>query len=118
MRVKSLSIILLASCAGIFSTAGNAQDQALVEHGSQVYDKWCRIWQGEPASPIDMVGTQKLQERYQGAVPAKLEDRTNLTPEFIETIVRNGLGLIFRKIEVSDEDMEALQAYLTRNNPN
>ena len=92
----------------------------MVEHGSQVYDKWCRICHGEPASPIDMVGTQKLQERYQGAVPAKLEDRTNLTPEFIETIVRNGLGLMpfFRKIEVSDEDMEALQAYLTRNNPN
>ncbi len=96
-----------------------AQDQSLVEQGSQVFDKWCRICHGEPASRIDMIGTQKLQERYQGAVPAKLEDRTNLTPEFIEVIVRNGIGLMpfFRKIEVSDADLEALQAYLTRNNP-
>ena len=116
-----LSVALLVPIILIGNgTPAYGQDQALINNGSRVFDQWCRYCHGEPASSIDMIGTQKLQERYQGAVPAKLEDRTNLTPEFIETIVRNGLGLMahFRKTEISDEDMDALIAYLTRNNPN
>lgn len=63
-----------------------------------------------------MPGTQALQARYQGTVPAALEERTNLTPEFVESIVRNGLpGMpFFRPTEVSDEDLEAVAAYLSR----
>jgi (+)-pinoresinol hydroxylase len=62
-------------------------------------------------------GTQAVEARYDGAVPAPLEQRTNLTAEFVEAIVRNGLNSMpfFRPTEVSDEDLEALVAYLTRS---
>jgi len=64
-----------------------------------------------------MPGTQALQARYRGAVPAPLEERTNLTPEFVRTIVRNGLPAMpfFRPTEVSDEDLDAVAAYLSRS---
>jgi hypothetical protein len=52
-------------------------------------------------------------------VPAVLDQRSDLVPEFIEVIVRQGISFMpqFRKTEVSDADLQALTAYLTRNNP-
>ena len=120
---KAKYILSAALIASVLTTVvgmpAYGQDQMLINNGSQVFNQYCRYCHGEAANPLDMIGTQKLQERYQGAVPAKLEDRTNLTPVFIETIVRNGLGLMafFRKTEINDEELEALIAYLTRNNP-
>lgn len=118
--IRKIYMLLLVAMGVNASYPVFAQDQALVEQGNQVFDTWCIACHGEPANPIDMIGTQRLQERYQGALPAKLEDRTNLTPEYIEAIVRGGISLMpfFRKTEISDEDMVALKAYLTRNNPN
>lgn len=119
--MKKSKVVLLATLLSVcISAPGYGQDRELIEQGSQVFDTWCRACHGEPANPIDMIGTQRLQERYQGVVPAKLEDRVNLAPIFIETIVRKGISLMpfFRKTEVSDADLEALKAYLTRNNPN
>ena len=65
-----------------------------------------------------MPGTDALAAKYKGAKPARLEERTDLTPEFIKTFVRNGVSVMpfFRKTELSDADLEALSAYLTRNN--
>lgn len=70
---------------------------------------------GPPYLPL-MPGTQALQARYKGAVPAELEQRTDLKPEFVDTIVRGGLNSMpfFRPTELSDEDLAALDAYLTR----
>ncbi len=118
--IRKIYMILLVALGVNTTHSSFAQAQSLVEQGNQVFDKWCIACHGEPANPIDMIGTRRLQERYQGALPAKLEDRTNLTPEFIEAIVRGGISLMpfFRKTEISDEDMVALKAYLTRNNPN
>ena len=63
-----------------------------------------------------MAGTQALQARYNGAKPAELEQRTDLTPEFVKAIVRGGLNSMpfYRPTELSDEDLTALGAYLTR----
>ena len=51
-------------------------------------------------------------------MPALLEKRTDLTPQLIKTYVRNGISVmpIFRKTEISDADLDAIAAYLTRNN--
>ena len=51
-------------------------------------------------------------------MPALLEKRTDLTPQLIKTYVRNGISVmpIFRKTEISDADLDAICAYLTRNN--
>jgi len=58
-----------------------------------------------------------LQAKYKGAVPALLDKRTDLTPAFVKTTVRNGVSVMpfFRKTEISDADLDAIAAYLTRN---
>ena len=70
---------------------------------------------GPPYLPL-MPGTQALRARYKGAVPAELEQRTDLKADFINTIVRGGLNSMpfFRPTELSDDDLAALDAYLTR----
>jgi mono/diheme cytochrome c family protein len=70
---------------------------------------------GPPYMP-QMAGTQALQARYKGAKPAELEQRTDLTADFVKAIVRGGLNSMpfFRPTELSDDDLSALGAYLTR----
>lgn len=89
-----------------------AQDD-LVERGRIVYDNWCAICHasGEAATRI-------LEERYQGALPAVVDERTNLTEELIVARVRTWVAPQmppFRQSEVSDADLEAVIAYLKRN---
>jgi mono/diheme cytochrome c family protein len=64
-----------------------------------------------------MPGTQALQAKYNGSLPAVLTQRTDLTPELISFYVRNGISVMpfFRKTEVSDADLEALARYVTDN---
>jgi mono/diheme cytochrome c family protein len=67
---------------------------------------------GMPAMP----GTQALKAKYQGEKPPALEDRRDLTPAIVRTFVRRGGGFMpsFRPTEVSEEDLAALGAYLSR----
>jgi (+)-pinoresinol hydroxylase len=62
-------------------------------------------------------GTAALSLKYKGRVPAVLEQRTDLAPAFIRTVVRHGLfGMpITRKTEVNDAELEDIVAYLARN---
>jgi mono/diheme cytochrome c family protein len=64
-------------------------------------------------------GTRALAAKYKGSEPALLEERTDLSPEFIRLIVRRGITVMppFRKTEVSDADLDAIIAYLTRKRP-
>ena len=57
-----------------------------------------------------------LGVKYGGKVPAVLDERRDLVPEFVKTIVRNGVSVMpfFRKTEISDSDLDALAAYLAR----
>lgn len=95
----------------------------LEQRGREVFDQRCAACHGEipdeifgPAFLPPMPGTQALRERYGGALPAVLEERTDLTPELIEAVVRDGQRSMpfFRPTELSDEDLRALTAYLTR----
>jgi (+)-pinoresinol hydroxylase len=87
--------------------------QSRIERGQEVYQKWCYPCHG-PGT--DKPGTVSLQQR--GQKPAVLADRTDLTAPTIKTFVRHGVYFmpIFRKTEVSDADLDAIAAYLTRNN--
>ena len=63
-------------------------------------------------------GTFVLGARYQDALPALLTERTDLAPEYIGAVLRtwtNGMAA-FRPTEITDSELEALIAYLTRNN--
>ena len=95
----------------------------LVARGRDVFDQRCAECHGEipdemfgPVFLPPMPGTQALQARYRGELPAALEARTDLTPEYIEAVVRDGLRSMpfFRPTELSSDDLEALIAYLTR----
>jgi (+)-pinoresinol hydroxylase len=87
---------------------------ALLERGEAVYQYWCNACHGpEPIKP----GTAALAAKYNGAVPAALLERTDMTPAFVELMVRQGISMMpfFRPTEISDADMDALAAFLTRN---
>jgi mono/diheme cytochrome c family protein len=92
-------------------------------NGKAVFDKWCAPCHGAVAPKNVMfgtgalAGTSALAVKYKGKLPAVLEQRTDLTPAMIKSVVRHGLfGMpITRKTEVSDGELEDVVAYLTRN---
>jgi mono/diheme cytochrome c family protein len=85
-----------------------------LERGAAVFNNWCSACHSR--GPQNAPGTASLQVKYQGSVPAALEDRRDLTPEVVKVFVRNGVAMMapFRKTEVSDADLDALAAYLTQ----
>jgi len=96
-------LVLMTALAGV----AVAQEP----NGKQVFDKWCEPCHGGgPGRP----GTAALQALYNGAKPARLEERTDLVPEITKTFVRNGVSVMpfFRKTEISDAELDALAAYL------
>jgi mono/diheme cytochrome c family protein len=102
--------ILLPSAA----VAQNAEPD--LKAGKATFVKWCAPCHGEG---IYMTGTNALRAKYKDAKPALLEQRTDLTPEFVKGFVRKGAGLMapFRKTEISDAELDALAAYLSRKEP-
>ncbi len=82
-------------------------------HGEQVYARWCvhchAAGRGNP-------GTESLQAKYRGAVPAVLLERTDLTREAIAQFVRQGILSMppFRKTEITDAELDALATYMTQ----
>jgi mono/diheme cytochrome c family protein len=98
----------------------------LVRRGKEVFDARCRAChgafpdksRGNDALAMQVPGTYALELRYRGKLPARLEERTDLTSEAVASFVRHGGGGFmppFRPTEVSDEDLKALGAYLARN---
>jgi (+)-pinoresinol hydroxylase len=85
---------------------------ALAERGAAVFNNWCSACHSRGA--MNAPGTMSLENKYQGSLPAALEDREDLTPELIELYVRNGVATMpfYRKTELGDDDLEALAAYL------
>jgi mono/diheme cytochrome c family protein len=85
-----------------------------LERGAAVFNNWCSACHSR--GPQNAPGTSSLQFKYQGSLPAALEDRTDLTADQVKFYVRNGVAMMapFRKTEVGDADLEALAAYLTR----
>jgi len=100
----------IASSWTTSTVSGQGQPRGYVE-----YQKFCSACHGEG---VGRPGTLALQAKYKGALPALLEKRTDLTPQLIKMYVRNGITVMptFRKTEISDADLDAIAAYLTRNN--
>ena len=93
------------------------------KNGKAVFDKWCAPCHGAVAPKRGMFGggalpgTAALAVKYQGKLPAVLEQRTDLKAAYIKTVVRHCLyGMpITRKTEVSDAELDEVIAYLTEN---
>ncbi len=92
-----------------------------VARGHDLFQARCRLCHGDWPKDIrpgmvPMVGTQMLERKYKGSKPALLEQRTDLQPEAVKFIVRHGQGIMpfFRPTEVSDAELDAIAAYLSR----
>jgi mono/diheme cytochrome c family protein len=96
-------------------TTAESEDRGLpAERGAAVFNNWCGACHSR--GPLNAPGTNSLQFKYQGSIPAALEERRDLTAELVRFYVRNGVATMpqFRKTEISDADLDALAAYLTR----
>jgi len=104
--------IAVAFCGTLYAAQPNPAGD--LENGRKVYEYWCATCHGRgPENP----GTQSLEVKYRGEVPAALEDRTDLAPPVTVYFVRHGFALMppFRKTEISDAELRDLAAYLARN---
>lgn len=103
----------LTAIAVLIPTAAVWSQDSSDGQGKAVFDKWCTPCHGDgPGKP----GTMVLRQRYGDRLPALLEERTDMTPEYLETFVRQGVGVMaqFRKTEITDAELEAMIAYLLR----
>jgi (+)-pinoresinol hydroxylase len=77
------------------------------------FQKYCAVCHG---TGFGKPGTRALAAKYKGAQPAALEERTDLSADFIKYTVRHGVSVMpmFRKTEISDAELDAIAAYLTR----
>jgi (+)-pinoresinol hydroxylase len=81
--------------------------------GKTEFERACSICHG--AGP-DRPGTNSLQIKYEGKVPALLEQRTDLTADVVRYYVRNGVAMMprFRKTELTDAQVDSIARYLSR----
>lgn len=79
--------------------------------GEKVYQRWCVHCHAEGRGNP---GTQSLQTKYKGSLPAVLLQRTDLTPEFVALSVRTGVMSMppFRKTEITDAELAALSQWI------
>jgi (+)-pinoresinol hydroxylase len=102
----ALALVLLA-----FAVAASPAEPAA---GERVYARWCvhchSAGRGNP-------GTDSLQVKYAGKLPAVLLDRTDLSAQAVAQFVRQGVLSMppFRKTEVTDAELAALSDYVARN---
>ncbi|TAK50945.1 MAG: cytochrome c [Gammaproteobacteria bacterium] len=103
----------IVAAAGLGAAVPDAWGGDLAEDGALVFARACVVCHA-PGTP----STAMLQDRYKDSVPALLEERTDMTPEYVRSVVRSWRPRMpaFRPTEVSDEELAALAAYLTRNN--
>ncbi|MET0280021.1 MAG: cytochrome c [Steroidobacteraceae bacterium] len=105
MRAAAVLAVLCALAA----PAGAAAPDA----GEPVYARWCShchdSGRGNP-------GTQSLQVKYGGKLPAVLLERTDLSASSVTQFVRQGVLSMppFRKTEITDAELAALSAYVAR----
>ena len=120
--MKKLFFISLILVSG-FTVSANAAAKkrsapvvaANVAAGQAGFNRWGAACHS--AGPLHP-GTTALQAKYNGALPAELERRTDFEPETIHYFLRNGISIMppFRKTEVTDKEEQDLIAYLRRNN--
>lgn len=108
MPVLAAAVVLtLASASAPAQTAPLTAKQ---EEGRKLFRSTCFYCHSE-----NVWGTFAI-ERRRGASDAVLEKRTDLVPEFLKSVVRNGLGSMpaYRRTELTDAEVDAIIAYLTR----
>lgn len=115
IRILLLNCALLLSWSHATFASDSTFERPHPDLGKKVFDQWCAMCHADAPR---MPGTASLEEKYKGSLPAALEKRTDMTPEFIEHFVRRGVMIMpgFRKSEITDTELKLLIDYLTVNN--
>ena len=113
--MKLTFMVLVALGIALATRAASAQEPA-TDRGRQVYLKWCTPCHGAGEGKPGTIAAAAL---YKGSKPAVLEERTDRTLAGVKTAVRTGVFVMprFRKTEVTDAELDAIAAYLTRAVP-
>ncbi|MCB5425050.1 cytochrome c [Altererythrobacter sp. CC-YST694] len=84
-----------------------------VAAGEKLFEAKCALCHAKVGT-----GTMMLARRL-GEGDAMLANRRDLDPSYVEAVVRKGIGSMpaITRVEVSDEQLGQIAAYLTRNNP-
>lgn len=115
MKVHAAStaraLTLLAASVLLPWQAAVADDDRDLVRGEATYNYWCLPCHDDGSQ---YPGTASLRIKYDGNLPALLTEREDLTPDVIRLFVREGVLSMppFRKTEITDEELDALAAYL------
>ena len=110
MRRAASSLAVMVAC--LAAPAGFTGDDA--PDGEAVYERWCSHCHNAGRGNA---GTESLQVKYGGRIPAVLLERTDLTAEAVKVFVRQGVLSMppFRKTEITDPELNALAGYVAKN---
>ena len=104
----------------VFHVTASGQDAAAVARGDAKFQHSCAPCHGD--GPGDdgramLPGTDTLRIKYRGALPALLEERSDLTPEILRVYLRQGSMSMppFRPTELTDEEIVDIAAYLAES---
>jgi len=109
--MNRLKLVITTIFFLLLATGRVFADESGMPQGQVVYDHWCAPCHAEG---MEHPGTMALSAKYQGQIPAVLIKRTDITPDFVKTFVRNGVSIMpfFRKTEISDKELDALAKYI------
>jgi mono/diheme cytochrome c family protein len=98
----------MLAAVGLCSQAWSAEPSPA--DGGQLFERRCGVCHLK-----GQTGTNMLERRL-GAQRALLAERTDLTPEYIRFVVRQGLVNMPRltRVELPDAELEAISAWLRR----
>lgn len=97
-------------CIGLLLTAATAA-AAEAPEGAKVFQKWCAPCH---APGVTHPGTHALTAKYAGQKGGLITEWTDITPDYVRTMVRRGISVMphFRKTEISDAELDALARYV------
>ena len=104
MRV---AVLAMAAAAALWVAPAAAADA-----GHDLFMARCGKCHLEGGTGTFMLGRRLGQDK------ALLEDRTDLNPAYVHRVVRHGMNSMpwFTPVELTDADLAAITAYLTRTN--
>jgi mono/diheme cytochrome c family protein len=112
--VHACAAVVACAALGVATpTRAGAAEQGAAP-GRLVYERWCAACH-DPG--IEHPGTNALTAKYKGVKSGVILEWNDLPPELVRHLVRTGMSVMphFRKTDISDAELDALAAYLSRN---
>jgi (+)-pinoresinol hydroxylase len=116
--MNALPALLLVAFAPLTAAqAAATPDASTLARGEAQFNQHCVACHGADRGDFGramLPGTDALRIKYQGALPALLTQRKDLTPAVIRAYVRTGTWSMppFRKTELSDAQIGEISAYI------